>query len=192
MNSHRMTGTDVDRWLEKARQTDGEEASKMIAHFKQLRTAGIPLFLTPDELERVARWKLDRQQGRQRSLRRKNTDCAVRIVTRAAFEVCDEDKDYEARLRIGILCSLLGIGIGIASATLALVEPERYATIDNLVWGELFPKEKEKDKRQFTTADYVRYLVKIREIAAHCARMPQQVDHALWLKAIHAGRSAKV
>jgi len=95
------------------------------AHFAQMRQERRPMHLTPDEFDKILHWKLGGQYGRQRERRKANTDDVIRVVTGAALSIEHPDNDYEIELRVGILCTLRGVGVPVASAILALVFPER-------------------------------------------------------------------
>ena len=113
---------------------DYEATERVKATLRQLRENRRPFYLTGQDLEPIFRWKLRQQYGRQLSLRATNTDDAYRVVTRAAFEVCAEDQDYELAIRVGILISLRAVHVPVASALLTLAAPDRYCVIDCRGW----------------------------------------------------------
>lgn len=156
---------------------DYEETERLKARLGRLRTSRTPFCLTAEELEPVFRWKLGSQYGRVRKQLARNMVAAYQIVTRAAFEISDfDDPNRELELRVGLLCSLAGVGIGIASAILALVEPDRYCVIDFRGWRGVFGDR----KSAFTVDDYKRYLAEVRRLARVLAWPVQEVDLAIW------------
>ena len=134
------------------------------------------MYLTLDEFDRVLKWKLRGQYGRQREKRKANTDGVVRVLTGAALSIEHPDKDYEIELRFGILCTLRGVGVPVASAILALVFPERYAVIDFRGWRQVFAEE----RTTFSVSDYKRYLRELQNLARELGWTVQEVDSAIW------------
>ncbi len=134
------------------------------------------LYLTLSEFERILEWKLGQQIGRQRELRKSNTDAIIRAVTGLALTIAHSDPDYQLELRTTILCALRGVAVPIASAVLGLVYPKEYAVIDYRTWRQIFNEPRDV----FSTADYKRYMTKIRELASELGWQVQEVDHAIW------------
>lgn len=82
--------------------------------FAKLRQERVPLYLTLAEFDEILRWKLHGQYGRQQERRKVNTDDLIRTVTTAALSLNHPDDDYEIDLRLGILCTLRGVGVSVA------------------------------------------------------------------------------
>jgi hypothetical protein len=156
---------------------------KLIAYFSRLRNERAPLFLTAADLEKVLIWKLRNQLGRQRELRRENTDELIRTITGVALSVCHRDRDYELQLRVSLLCALRGIAVPVASAILSLTNPEQYGVIDFRGWRQIFDEE----HRGFLISDYIRYMAELHRLAGELFLMqgrrwtPQEVDFAIWI-----------
>ena len=155
---------------------DYEETQELLAHLRELRANRQPFYLTEDDLELIYRWKLERQYGRQQAKRARNTDAVYRAITRAAFEVDDGGSDYEAEVRLGVLMALPGIGIGVASAILALGDPARYCVIDFRGWRSVFAEE----RRDFWIPQYVEYRRAVKELAQALDWSVQETDLAAW------------
>ena len=68
------------------------------------------------------------------------------------------------------------MGIGVASAIIALSHPEDYAIIDFRNWKVLYGE----DRRQFSQADYKKYLTDMRELAEKVDCDVQELDYLLW------------
>ena len=160
----------------RGRQADLAETQALKAELAALRQTRNPLFLTFEDLEKILAWKLGRQIGRQREKRLENTDELIRKVTGLALSLRHKDPEYELELRVQILCALRGVGMGVASAVLALVFPNQYAVIDFRGWRQLFDEE----KTIFSTSDYARYMGRLRPLAAELGWPVQEVDHAIW------------
>ncbi|MBC7242457.1 MAG: hypothetical protein H5T60_08435 [Anaerolineae bacterium] len=155
---------------------DYASAEHLKAHCARMKQERHPMYLTLDELDRVLQWKLRGQYGRQRERRKANTDAVVRFVTGAALSIEHPDLDYEIELRFGILCSLRGVGVPVASAILALVFAERYAVIDFRGWRQVFGEE----RTAFSVSDYKRYLRAVQNLAQELGWSVQEVDLAIW------------
>jgi thermostable 8-oxoguanine DNA glycosylase len=157
--------------------SDYDETERLKAEFARLRHTRQPLYLTRSEFEKILKWKLDRQLGRQRKIRAVNTEEVISAVTCLAFTITHEDKVYESELRIKLLCALRGVGIPVASAILAIVFPEEYAVIDVKVWHQLF----NENRTAFSISNYRKYMHEIRRLSNELGWPPQKVDFAIWL-----------
>ena len=146
---------------------------KKLADLRQTRT---PFYLTKLEFEEVLRWKLITQYNRQLAYRKPNTEEIVKSVTELALKITHEDKDYETELRVGILCTIRGVGVPVASAILALVYPEEYGVIDFRGWRQIFDVE----KSTFTIPEYKRYLKELRKFRNELGWTVEEVDIAIW------------
>jgi hypothetical protein len=143
---------------------------------RALKRTRSPFMLVLDELDEIVRWKLGSQYGRAATHRAGLTDEHVRIVTRAAFEISSEDRALEALLRTGMLTTLPSIGVPIASAALALLEPDRYAVVDFRVWRQLFPSP----RASFSAVDYRNFMLAIWPLAAKLGWPARKVEACIW------------
>jgi hypothetical protein len=66
--------------------------------------------------------------------------------------------------------------VPVASAILALTEPERNCVIDFRGWRAVFNDE----RREFDTPAYILYLTKIRNLAQELGWPVQEADLAVW------------
>ncbi len=160
----------------RGQEIDYDQTEKLKTKFARLRSERIPFYLTASEFEEILQWKLQKQIGRQRHMRVPNTDEIIRAVTGLALTITHSDKEYELELRVGLLCTLRGVGVPVASAVLALVFPEEYAVIDFRVWLQIF----DKDKSTLLIPDYKKYMRQIRLLADELSWPVQEVDHAIW------------
>ena len=155
---------------------DSNSTEHLKAQFARLRDERHPLYLTLDEFDEILHWKLRGQYGRQQERRKPNTEAVIRTVTGAALTITHHDEEYETELRLGILSSMRGVGVPVASAILALVFPEKYAVIDFRGWRQIFGEE----RTTFSISDYIRYLREINRIAIELGWPVQEVDLAIW------------
>jgi hypothetical protein len=155
---------------------DYAETERLKTELAKARQTRRPFYLTVDEFEEVLRWKLRQQIGRQRDLRAANTEELIRAVTGLALTITHSDSEYELELRVGILRSLRGVAVPVASAVLALAFPEKYAVIDFRGWRQIFDEK----RTTFTIPDYKRYLAAIQRLANELSWPPQEVDLAIW------------
>jgi|DewCreStandDraft_5_1066085.scaffolds.fasta_scaffold03345_3 thermostable 8-oxoguanine DNA glycosylase len=155
---------------------DFAETKRLKEKFATLPQKRVPLYLTLEEFDEILRWKLLGQYERLRERFKANTEEVIRTVTAAALSLTHPDEEYEIELRLGILCSLRGVGVPVASAILALVFPESYAVVDFRVWRQVFDEE----RTTFSVADYKRYLREIRRLARELGWTVQEVDLAIW------------
>lgn len=155
---------------------DQKETEILKANLAKLRGERSPMYLTLAELDPILQWKLGSQRGRTKKWWSLNTDQLVREITSLALNLHHDDSDYKLELRIGILTSMRGIGVPVASAILALIYPDEYAVIDFRVWRQLFDEE----KTVFYIPDYRRYMRVLLPLAEALGWPVQEVDHAIW------------
>lgn len=140
------------------------------------------IYLTSIELDEIIKWKLDRQYFRSAKSRMVNTDDVVIPVTRAAFSVKSADREYEISTKISLLSSLKGVATPLASAILAIVQPEKFAIIDSVLWLAIYDEE----RSTFSAKDYIKFLGFIEKLAAMSKLEVQEAEFALWLHLMRA------
>jgi hypothetical protein len=166
---------------------DYQKTEELKATFRQLRGQRNPFYLSREELDPVLHWKLGSQYGRVRRWLEQNSDERYRTVTHLAFSVTLDDKALELELRTNVLTTLDGVGVPVASAILALVDPENYCVVDFRGWRAVFGK----DRRAFDVGHYKKYLDEVRELAAELSWTPQETDLAIWVYDYRAIRKPK-
>jgi thermostable 8-oxoguanine DNA glycosylase len=153
-----------------------DEAERIKAYFRELKLQRRPLFLTREELIPVLSYKLRSQEARTAQPRRAWSEQLIPAITRATFSVELSDREEEAYVRIGVLSALPGVGVPVASAILAFVDPDRYAIIDVRVWQQIFDTE----RRSFAPREYVVYMRELWKLSEQLGLSPQVVDWCLW------------
>jgi len=156
--------------------SDYAETEALKAEFRTRRLDRTPFFLTFSELDRVFHWKLRGQYGRSSVQRAKNSDNTYRAVTEAVFKVVGPEFEYECRVRLGLLVALPGIAVAVASAVLALTDPQQYCVIDFRGWRTIFGNA----RQDFTIPDYLRYRAEVARVAADLGWPVQEADLAIW------------
>ena len=78
-------------------------------------------------------------------------------------------------VRLGLLTALTGVGVPIASAVLALVEPQKYCILDRHGWRAVFGKERES----FTPFDYWSYHQAIARLGIELGWTLRETDLAI-------------
>ena len=160
----------------RGQQIDYSETERLKAKFARLRAERERLYLTTAEFQEILQWKFGERMGELEDIYAVNPDEIIRAITELAFAITHPDIDYELEIRMGILCSLRGVTVPVASALLALVFPEKYAVIDFRVWRQIFDEE----QWAFSISDYLRYVREIRYLAEESGWPVQEVDHAIW------------
>jgi len=117
---------------------DWEWAERLKRLMAKLRRTRKPLFLTLNELEPILRYKLRRQYGRKQVKWKYLSNDMVVTATRASCEIASPDRLTALRVKVGILSALPGVGKPVASAVLAMVDPEEHAIIDVRAWLQVF------------------------------------------------------
>ena len=130
------------------------DTAPLIASLSHVREAH---YFTRSEFLIMCKWKEPRERRRQNWA--SNTEDEVRTLSAQAFGAPDEAR------RILHLCRLRGVGIPVASAFLALIDPERYGVIDIRVWQLLAlynEVDYDPDGRTLQVLHWLDYLDKIR------------------------------
>lgn len=132
--------------------------------------------LSIDLFDPIVEWKLRKQRARTEARREAVTEALWERLTDCALSIQHTDSDVLASVQVGILASLPGVGIGLATAVLALAFPEVHGVIDYRVWKVVFQAE----KRSFTTQHSVRYLRELRPLAQEVGWSVQKADFMVW------------
>lgn len=133
-------------------------------------------FLDSKEFEQILCWKLDTQAHRSKQLRLVNVDGLVIPITKAYFNLKSENFEYETEVKIKLLTSLKGVGTPLASAVMAITEPQKYCIVDSVLWEFIFNEE----KSSFTTNDYLKFHKVIIELSEKLDRDVQKTEFTLW------------
>jgi thermostable 8-oxoguanine DNA glycosylase len=155
---------------------DYKETEALKAELRKLRDERSPFFLTGEELYRVFRWKLRSQYARVARHLARNSDAEYRAVTKKVFAVVSDEFKEECTARLRLLVDLHGVGVPVASAVLALSDPERYCVIDFRGWWAVFGEE----RKSFSISHYVKYRTEVARIAADLGWPVQEADLAIW------------
>jgi hypothetical protein len=131
-----------------------------------------------DTFEEILKWKLRKQKGRTEKHRKYNTEEIINTITSSAIKIDHQKSNIRDQIRTSILMSIPGVGIGVASAVLALTFPETYGVIDYINWRVLYGT----DKNTFSINDYQNYLNDLRSMARKLNVNVQDVDYLLWKK----------
>jgi hypothetical protein len=133
--------------------------------------------LSLDLFNEIVTWKLSRQESRTRHTRgAKVTEDLLREITTCAFGLKHTDRDSLTRARLMVLQGIPGVGMGIASAILALTFPDECGVIDDIIWKVIYGTKKES----FWIADYRKYLGDLLEASQTLGWPPQEVDFFAW------------
>jgi thermostable 8-oxoguanine DNA glycosylase len=133
-------------------------------------------YLTLQTFNKVLDWKLRQQRKRTEKLRIENTADLIRELTGTFWRVKHNAPDKVVEIKLGVLMSIPGTGIGVASALLTLSDPANFAIIDFRNWKVLYSE----DKRHFTVPEYKKYLADVRQLAEQLDCDVQEVDFLLW------------
>ena len=179
---------DKEQILELVVKADNKDKTKeLTTQFDKLKKERIPFYLTLHELNEIFVWKLRTQIGRQEAKREENTDENVITITKAAFSITHNDKDYETALKLKLLTTMTGVGVPVASAILTLCFPTEYSVIDFRNWRQFYKSDKQKTS--YSTSEYVEYLKQIKILAKEFEVTPQEIDIAIWQLDIDSKKS---
>lgn len=133
-------------------------------------------YLTLQTFDSVLDWKLRQQRKRTEKHRSENTVDLIRELTGTFWRVKHNDPDKLVEIKLGVLMSIPGTGIGVASSLLTLSDPANFAIIDFRNWKVLYSE----DKHQFTVPKYKKYLADVRQLADQLDCDVQEIDFLLW------------
>lgn len=133
-------------------------------------------FMTKEDLIRVVKWRFrGRLAGRQEKLLeliKPVEDSHIKSRSRAAFRA----KDDEARLKF--LFQIEGVRNILASAVLALYDPDNYGVLDMGVWRALFGKE---PRDMFVNPKRaIEFFEKLREISTKMSMPCRDIEKAIF------------
>ncbi|QOJ27854.1 MAG: hypothetical protein HRU80_02810 [Ignavibacteriales bacterium] len=130
----------------------------------------------------IIQWKLGDQIHRVNHHLQYLNKQMINEVTKTALILNHHDYNILTRVRINILRSLPGVGLGIASAILTLYYPELYGIIDFRTWDEINERDPVLPSitHNFSIGDYLNYLTNIRPYASEQNIEVQVIDYALW------------
>jgi uncharacterized membrane protein len=192
--AHAQGGTEMitpealrDSRLTAKRSKDGDlmATERLKTRLARARDKRVPFYLTQDELLEICRWKLGDQYVRSARLLESSSPKRVRRVTELAFAVKDGDPEFELGARLAILRLLPGVGLGVASAILALCWPKRFGPIDARLWQAVCDEPRDS----FDTAEYRRYLSRLRELEDEVRALDGKGRWCVQLVAFYAARS---
>jgi len=136
------------------------ETERLKARLARARDKRVPFYLTRDEFLEICGWQLGDQYARAAHLLEANSEKRVKRISQLAFAVKDKEAAFELSARLTILRLLPGVGLGVASAILALCNPRRYAPLDARAWQALFDEK----RGSLEVGDYRRYLARLGEL----------------------------
>lgn len=153
-------------WTERVREFltnfdwDSDEdwivTSQLKADIEDFRRNNPGSGLPREIFDRIVEWKLRDQLPLNTDLRDLN-DQMIAEVTGAAFRLEHNDLAITSRVRAEVLNGLPGVGLGVASAILALYFPMDFGIIDFRVWDEIHERDPrlESSQRSFAIGDLV-------------------------------------
>ena len=125
---------------------------------------------------KILDWKLHQQRSQIKKIKNFCPDSLIKTITNCYYKTDHPNNEMKIRIKMHVLLSILWIGFGIASAIMALHEPQFYGAIDLRSWSVLF----HKDKKSFSINDYLKYLRRVRELAEKVECDVQEIDYILW------------
>ena len=132
--------------------------------------------LTSATFDKILSWKLQKQKSKTKKIKDFSPYELVKSITTCYNEVEHPNDEMNIRIKMHVLLSLPWLGIEIASAILALHNPEYFGSIDTRSWHVLYKKE----KKTFSINDYINYLNTVRSLAQKLGRKALEIDYCLW------------
>lgn len=127
----------------------------------------------PANLTPIIRWKSSRPTGLIGSNRDEDISDALRLAIDAKTP----------RSAVAVLCGLRGVDVPVASAILAMINPDKYTVIDFRALETLDVRRSSP-----TIDDYLDYLAFCQATAATHGVTLRNLDRALWQKSKNASR----
>jgi len=181
-----ITAADLKDRRTAAQHGDAEhprETDRLKARLAKVRDRRVPFYLSRDEFLAICRWKLADQYARSAAALESSGEKRVKRTTQLAFACRDKDAAFELAGRVTILRLLPGVGIGLATAILALCYPKRYAALDAAVWQAVF----DEPRKALELAEYARFLTRIEELTAEARKVDPKGKWTVQLTGYYAG-----
>ena len=111
-----------------------ESLKNSIAEFREQQTSN---GLSIELFDQIVDWKLRKQRARTEKHRETLTEPLWEQASQCAFSVQHRDPDVVASVQVGILSSLPGVGVGLATAILAFAQEVGWPVqkADFMVWS---------------------------------------------------------
>jgi len=139
-------------------------------------------YVAPDDLYVIALWKSAPAEALKhaRGALLTNSPKEIEDTSRRALLLVEHDNSTDAAVEaVKELDELRHMGIPIASTILTLFDPTRFGAVDSAAWKTLGWPD---DGADWDPEDYLRYLVRVRELAERCSLTPREVEAALhWI-----------
>lgn len=165
-----------------AKDADLAATERLKARLARARDKRVPFHLTREEFLEICGWQLRDQYARAAHLLEANSEKRVRRVSQLAFTVKDKEAAFELSARLAILRLLPGVGLGVASAILALCNPKKYAPLDGRAWHAVI----DEPPKNLEFADYSRYLARIGELETEVRSLDSKGRWSMQLVAYYA------
>lgn len=181
-----ITAADLKDRRTAAQRRDAEhlrETDRLKARLAKVRDRRVPFYLSRDEFLAVCRWKLGDQYARSAVALESSGEKRLKRTSQLAFACRDKDAAFELAGRVTILRLLPGVGIGLATAILALCYPKRYATLDAPAWRAVF----DEPGKGLELGDYARFLARLEELAAEARAADPKGKWTVQLVGYYAG-----
>ena len=146
-----------------------ELRSAVQKEFQDHESLSIPTFA------KILNWRLEKESQAQKIINSTPADF-LKNITHCYYKTDYPHDELKIKIKMHILLSIPWIGIGIASAIMALHEPHLYGTIDVRSWSSLF----QQHKKTLAMNDYMKYLETIRPLAEKAGCDVQEIDYILW------------
>ena len=130
-----------------------------------------------EQLVSVGHWKLRGQYARVAPRLLSNSVARLRSLTKGPVSSPPTGLT-EVGFRIKELRKIEGVGMGMASAILALRFPHYACVVDFRGWRQMFCES----RKSFTIRQYLKYLDAVRRLGDELGWTPLQVDIAIWRK----------
>lgn len=130
-------------------------------------------YMTKEEFMQVCMWKSPRPKKKYLSNSKEHVEEATKLMFLTNLE----------EIRVGLLQSLEGVSIPVASAILTLIDPKNYGVIDIRVWQMLYLYGEVKNKpsgQGFTIRDWKEYLSILRKYASQFQMKVRDIEITLF------------
>ncbi len=149
-----------------------QKTRNLIDKLRHVKSKG---YFTKSEFLEMCKWKDERQL--RRSYWKANTEKEIDSISKQIFATDDECK------RITLLDRLKGVGIPVASAILALTDPQAYGVIDKRVWQVLYlygEVNYNPEGTGLSVGHWIDYLPEIRQWASEFGVYTRNIERSLF------------
>lgn len=110
--------------------------------------------LSINTFQQILNWKFPEQEHKVDKIIEACPASLLKTISKCYHEIQYPDTEMEMRIKLHTLLSIPWIGFGISTSIMAFHFPDKFASIDQVIWFHLY----RKNKSTFSIKEYIKYL----------------------------------